>query len=47
MFDASRVGSKVRLAQGQEVEISAAGPSALEHILVGEGAGTSRPMGVI
>lgn len=37
VFDASRVGSKVRLAQGQEVEISAAGPSALEHILVGVG----------
>lgn len=37
VFDASRVGSKVRLAQGQEVEISATGPSALEQILVGVG----------
>ena len=38
VFDASRVGSKIRLAQGQEVEISAAGSSStLEHILVGVG----------
>lgn len=36
-FDPSRAGSRVRLAQGQEVELSAAGPSALEHILVGVG----------
>ncbi len=35
--DAGRIGKKVRLAQGQEVEISAAGPGALEHILVGVG----------
>ncbi len=35
--DANRVGRKVRLAQGQEVEISAAGSGALEHILVGVG----------
>ena len=35
--DASKVGTKVRLAQGQVVEISAAGSGALEHILVGVG----------
>lgn len=35
--DAGKIGTKVRLAQGQVVEISAAGPGALEHILVGVG----------
>lgn len=35
--DAGRAGQKVRLAQGQEVEISADGSAALEHILVGVG----------
>lgn len=37
VFDASLIGNKIRLTQGQEVEISATGPSALEHILVGVG----------
>ena len=36
-FDAGHVGKRIRLAQGQEVEISAVGAAALEHILVGVG----------
>lgn len=35
--DSSRIGSTIRLAQGQEVVISPAGSGALEHILVGVG----------
>lgn len=37
VVDEANIGKKITLAQGQEVEISAAGAAALEHILVGVG----------
>lgn len=37
VVDEAHIGNKIRLAQGQEVEISGVGSAALEHILVGVG----------